>query len=381
MNISKKHSGADLTIFSEMSALAQKNNAVNLSQGFPDYEIDEKLKKYLAEATNLGYNQYSPLAGNPLLIDNLITFNAARAHPISVSKEEITIIPGATYGIYAALTTVLSPGDEVIVFEPCYDSYVPSIEMNGGIPKYVQLNEDFEVNWADFQKALSPKTRAIIINSPHNPTGKVWTKESINTFYEYIKDTDVLVISDEVYDQLVYDEAEFCSALHHPELRKRCFSIFSFGKMFHITGWKIGYIAANPDLMRAFRCIHQYLTFCVNSPAQYALAKYLEVFDVRQNRKTMQSRRDLFVDLMKNTPFQIKEPAKGSYFQVADFRSVKPEMTDKEFAVWLTKEHQVATVPVSAFYHDIRDTGNIRFCFAKQDDTIIKAVENLRQLS
>ena len=381
MKLSKKHNGAELTIFSEMSALAQKNNAVNLSQGFPDYEIDEKLKKLLARATNQNHNQYAPLSGNPLLIENLITFNKNRKKSLAFSKEEITVIPGATYGIYAALTTILEPGDEVIIFEPCYDSYVPSIEMNGGIPVFVHFNENFELNWDEFENAISEKTRAVIVNSPHNPTGKIWTEENIEKFYSYIKNTEIIVISDEVYDQLVYDNYEFYSMFHHPELKKRCFSIFSFGKMFHITGWKVGYIVANEELIKAFRSVHQYMTFCVNSPAQFALAKYLEIFDVEENRKIMQNRRDLFVDLMKQTPFEFTDLANGSYFQVANFKNINDKMTDKEFAVWLTESYKVATIPISAFYHNQKNTGNIRFCFAKKEETIIKAVENLRQLN
>ena len=381
MNIPRKHSGADLTIFSEMSALALKHNAVNLSQGFPDYEIDLKLKKLLAEATESGFNQYAPLAGNPLLIENLTTFNKNRENPIEFSADEITVIPGATYGIYAALTTILQPGDEVIVFEPSYDSYVPAIEMNGGIPVFVGLNENFELNWNDFEKVLSPKTKAVIINSPHNPSGKIWSEDAIGKFYSYIKDTEIIIISDEVYDQLVYDDFKFYSAFHHPELKKRCFSIFSFGKMFHLTGWKIGYIIAEPELMQAFRRVHQYMTFCVNSPSQYALAKYLAIFDVDENRRVMQNRRDLFLDLMKETPFEISQKANGSYFQTANFRNIRPEMSDKEFSVWLTEEMKVATIPVSAFYHSSQNTGNIRFCFAKKEETIIKAVENLKKLN
>lgn len=380
MKLPRKHSGSDLTIFSEMSALAQKNKAVNLSQGFPDYEIDPRLKKLLAEAADRNFNQYAPLSGNPELIDNLITFNSDRPQKLVFNKEEITVIPGATYGIYAALTAILQPGDEVIVFEPCYDSYVPSIEMNGGIPVFVQLNENFELNWNDLKNAVTEKTRAVIINSPHNPSGKIWNAEAINQFYECIKDTDIIVISDEVYDLLVYDDHEFVSAFHHPELRKRSFSIFSFGKMFHITGWKIGYIIAEPELMNAFRRIHQYMTFCVNAPAQYALARYLEVFDVQENRRVIQQRRDLFVEMMKDTPFKISARANGSYFQTANFRGFHDAVSDKEFAVWLTEKYKVATIPVSAFYHDQKNTGNIRFCFAKKEETIVKAVENLKQL-
>ncbi len=380
MKLPKKHSGRDLTIFSEMSALASKHNAVNLSQGFPDNEIDARLKTYLAEATTENFNQYAPLQGDPMLLENLATFNKQRKISIDLSPEHITIIPGATYGIYCALTAIIVPGDEVIVFEPCYDSYVPSIEMNSGIPVFVQLSNDFELNWADFENAITEKTKAVIVNSPHNPTGKIWTKETLEKLYSIIKDTEIIVISDEVYDLLVYDDIKIHSVFHHPELRKRTICIYSFGKMFHATGWKVGYITAEEELSLAFRRIHQYMTFCVNSPAQRALAKYLEVFDVAENKKTMQDRRELFCHLMKETPFELKEKASGGYFQLAYYKNIQPEMTDREFAIWLTTEKKVATIPTSAFFHDVKNTGSVRFCFAKKEETIIKAVENLKKL-
>lgn len=380
MNIKKKHTGSDLTIFSEMSALALKHNAINLSQGFPDYEIDPKLKKLLSKATEENHNQYAPLSGNPQLIQNLVTFNQNRAKPISVSQNEITIVPGATYGIYTALSTILSPGDEVIVFEPCYDSYVPSIEMNGGIPIFVALDDNFEPNWENFKKALSEKTRAVIINSPHNPTGKIWNSKNFESLWNNIKDSEIFVISDEVYDLLIYDENEFYSAFHHSELRKRSFCIFSFGKMFHITGWKIGYVIANEDLSIAFRRIHQYLTFCVNAPAQKALADYLEIFDVQKNKNELQDKRNYFIERLSETPFKILDKAEGGYFQIANFKEIQPKMNDKEFSVWITKKIKVAVIPVSAFYSAKEDTGRIRFCFTKKQETIDKAILNLKQL-
>lgn len=380
MNIKKKHTGSDLTIFSEMSALALKHSAVNLSQGFPDYEIDPKLKKLLSKATEENHNQYASLSGNPQLIQNLVTFNQNRAKPISVSQNEITIVPGATYGIYAALSTILSPGDEVIVFEPCYDSYVPSIEMNGGIPIFVALDDNFEPNWESFKKALSERTRAVIINSPHNPTGKIWNSKNFESLWNNIKDSEIFVISDEVYDLLIYDENEFYSAFHHSELRKRSFCIFSFGKMFHITGWKIGYVIANEDLSIAFRRIHQYLTFCVNAPAQKALADYLEIFDVQKNKNGLQDKRNYFIERLSETPFKILDKAEGGYFQIANFKEIQPKMNDKEFSVWITEKIKVAVIPVSAFYSAKEDTGKIRFCFTKKQETIDKAILNLKQL-
>lgn len=378
MFLPKKHTGSENTIFSEMTALALKNEAVNLSQGFPDYEIDERLKKLLCEGTEKNFNQYAPLAGNPLLIENLMEFNQQRKTPISVTKENITISPGATYGIFTALASVVTFGDEVIVLEPNYDCYVPAIEMNGGKPVFVSLNADFEVNFEALKKVLTDKTKAIVVNSPHNPSGKVWKKEDWDQLSDLVENTGIIVISDEVYDVLMYDDREFYSAFHHPKLRERCFSIFSFGKMFHVTGWKVGYVAASPQLSHAYRMVHQYLSFSVNSPAQYALAKYLEVFDLAENRKIMQQKRDFFLHEIKDLPFVLNEKAEAGYFQILNFENMSG-LSDKDFSVWLTEEAKVATIPVSAFNHDEKNTGYVRFCFAKKEETILKGVANLKR--
>ena len=375
MLLPKKHSGSDFTIFSEMTALAQKHDAVNLSQGFPDYEIDERLKKFLAEGTEKNFNQYAPMSGNPLLIENLMEFNQRRK--IEVFKENITVSPGATYAIFTALASVISFGDEVIVLEPNYDSYVPAIEMNGGKPVFVSLNENFEVSFDALQKAITEKTKAIMINSPHNPSGKILTKNDWEKLSQILENTEIILISDEVYDVLTYDDQEFFSAFHHPKLRERCFSIFSFGKMFHLTGWKVGYVLASEELSLAYRRVHQYLSFSVNAPAQYALAKYLEVFDVKENIKTMQNKRDFFLKEITDLPFKLNEKAEAGYFQILDFSNIS-DLSDKDFAIWLTEKAKVATIPVSAFYHDQKNTGKVRFCFAKKEETILKAVENLK---
>lgn len=375
--IKRKHSGKDLTIFSEMTALAQRNNAVNLSQGFPDYEIDDRLKKLLAEGTEKNFNQYAPSSGLPVLVENLITFNQNRKLPISLVKENITISPGATYAIYTALAAIVNFGDEVIVLEPSYDSYVPAIEMNGGLPVFVSLKNDFEVDFDMLKNAISEKTKAIIINSPHNPSGKIWKKYDWDQLASIIDSTEIIVISDEVYDILTYDENEFYSAFHHPKLRERCFSIFSFGKMFHITGWKVGYILASEELTLAYRRVHQYLSFSVNSPSQYALAKYLEIFDAEENQKNMQQKRDFFLHEFKNLPFSLKEKAEAGYFQVLGYENIS-NISDKEFAIWLTEQAKVATIPLSAFYHDETNTGMIRFCFAKKEETIADASSKIK---
>ena len=379
MNLKPKHSASEITIFTEMTALAMKNNAINLSQGFPDYEVDEKLKKLLGKATENNFNQYAPLSGNPLLINNLIEFNKKRKNPIAFSSSEITIIPGATYGIFTALSAILQPKDEVIILEPAYDSYQPAIEMNGGIPVFVSLDEHFNVDWNLLKSKISEKTKAIIVNSPHNPSGKIWKKQDWENLWNLIKNTEIIVISDEVYDLIHFDNTEFSSAMHHPEIRKRCFAIYSFGKMFHITGWKVGYILGNENFTKAFRRVHQYLTFSVNSPAQQALAEYLEIFDVEKNREMLQQKRDFFLSEIRNLPFTLKQISEGSYFQVLGYEKIS-DLSDKEFAYWLTENHKVATIPLSAFFHDGKNTNTIRFCFTKKEETIIEAVRNLKNL-
>ncbi len=378
LKLPRKHDGSDISIFSEMTALAMQNNAINLAQGFPDYEIDPKLKLFLAEATDKNYNQYAPLAGNPVLIENLKIFNSQRKLPLLLENQEITITAGATYAIYTALATLLHFGDEVLVLEPSYDSYVPAIEVNGGTPVFVSMKDDFSVNWQDLKQKITSKTRAIIINSPHNPSGKIWKAQDFEQLWQCIKDTEIVVISDEVYDLLCYDDVTFYSAFHHPELKQRSFCIFSFGKMFHITGWKIGYILASEYFTTAFRRIHQYLIFSVNAPAQFALAKYLEIFDVKKNSEMMQQKRDFFLDQIQDLPFTVHEKSTGSYFQTVSYEKIS-DLPDREFSIWLTTEKKVASIPVSAFYHDHRNVGKIRFCFAKKEETIAKAIQYLKE--
>lgn len=374
--VSRKHSGQDLSIFSEMTALAAKHNAVNLSQGFPDYGTDPRLTKLLAEGTERNFNQYSPMAGLPMLLESLVEFNRNREIPLHVEKNNITVAPGASYGIYIALATILTFGDEVIILEPAYDSYVPSIEMNGGVPRFVALKENFDVDFGALKSAVTEKTRAIMVNSPHNPSGKVWKKNDWDQLSEIVKDTNIIILSDEVYDILTYDDTPFYSAFHHPVLRERCLSIFSFGKMFHVTGWKVGYVLASEELTRAYGRVHQYVSFCVNSPAQYALAKYLEIFDVQQNRNFMQAKRNFFIESFKGLPLICDEKSEAGYFQLLKFENDQA-LSDKQYAVWLTENARVATVPVSGFYHDAQNTGFLRFCFAKKEETILAAANHL----
>lgn len=379
MKIKPKHTASDLTIFTEMTMLANKHNAINLAQGFPDYEIDSPLKKLLCKATENNFNQYAPLSGNPKLLQKIIEFNQNRKKPIHFELSQVTITPGATYGIYTALTAIVQPNDEVIIIEPAYDSYLPSVEMSGGVPVFVAYKENYEVDWEELRTKISEKTKAIIVNSPHNPSGKVWTAEEWEKLWQLIKETDILVISDEVYDLLTFDNTQFVSAYHHPKIAERCFVIYSFGKMFHITGWKIGYVVAPVELTKAFRRIHQYLTFCVNAPAQEALAAYFDYFDAENNLKMMQQKKDFFISEIKDLPFSIDFSTKGSYFQVLGYEKIS-SLRDKEFSYWLTENYKVATIPVSAFFHDGRNTDSVRFCFAKKEETILEAVKNLKKI-
>ncbi|XZF13057.1 methionine aminotransferase [Chitinophagaceae bacterium MMS25-I14] len=379
MLLPQKHSAADTTIFTVMSALAQQHNAINLSQGFPDFPVDPLLGDLLKEAAETGFNQYSPMPGLPLL-RQAIAANFNSRYGISVNADmEITVTPGATYAIYTAFTAILQPGDEVVVLEPAYDSYIPNIEMNGARAVPVPLSAPtFSVDWDLVKAAITSKTKAIIVNTPHNPTGAIWTQNDWDTLAGLLRGTDIFVLSDEVYEQLVYDDRQHYSVLQHEELRERSFALYSFGKVFHNTGWKIGYCIAPPALTHAFRKLHQFLAFSVNTPAQYALAKYLGQRTEPVNVQ-LQQKRDYFLELLKDTPFTIQQPAAGSYFQVASYAGIS-ELPDMEFAQWLTREHGVATIPVSAFYSNRKDDKLVRFCFAKKEETLLAAVEKLRQL-
>lgn len=381
MMLPRKHSAEGTTIFTVMSALAQQYNAINLSQGFPDFPIDSRLGELLQEAASTGYNQYAPMPGLPIL-RNAIAADFKKRYALDINPDtEITITPGATYAIYAAFTSILQPGDEAIVLEPAYDSYIPNIEMNGAKAVIVPLTAPmFNVDWDKVKAAITPKTKAIIINTPHNPTGAVWNKEDWDQLAAIVRGTDIFILSDEVYEQLIFDGKEHYTVMQHSELRERSFALYSFGKVFHNTGWKIGYCIAPPELTAAFRRIHQFLCFSVNTPAQYALATYLSQPERPEISGMMQAKRDYFLDLLKDTGFTIHQPASGSYFQTVGYANIS-DLPDMEFAQWLTKEHGVATIPISAFYRDKKDDRLIRFCFAKKEETIKAAVDKLSMIA
>lgn len=367
------------SFFTEMSELSKKHGSFDLSLGLPDFEVDSRLRHYLKESADSISHSYESLEGNTLLIDNIIKFNAKRKNRVIIKREEVNIVPCSTFALYTSLKSVLNQGDEVIVIQPSYYTYAPSIVLNGGLPVYYDLEDNFEIDWDKLKNCISEKTKAIIVNSPQNPTGRIWNQHDWNQLYELIKDQEIYLISEEIYDIYCYDNIDHYSSFLHPELRKRTFCIFSFGKMFHATGWKVSYLLAAEDLLRNFRSYQQYISFSTNSPAQYAVAKYLEVFDPEENRAAMQHKRDIFNELIQYTPLQVEQKAQGSFFQVVNFRNISKTMTDVEFSKWLTTEKKVSCLPVSAFYNAKKNSDYIRFSFAKKDDLIIDALEYLRK--
>ncbi|WP_460687010.1 methionine aminotransferase [Niabella aquatica] len=378
MSLLPKHSAPPLNIFTLMTNLARQENAYNLSQGLPDYPIAPELNGLLREAVTEGYNQYAPMQGIVELRENIAVELNERYGTDYCSPEVITIIPGATYGIYTALTTIIEKGDEVIYLEPAFDCYLPAIEINGGIPVKVTLAaaNNFAIDWQKIESAISSKTKAILINTPHNPTGYVWTQDDWNQLAAIIDGRDIYVVSDEVYDSIVYAGSSHVPGFLQTLLNNKVISIYSFGKTFHITGWKIGYCVAPKEITEAFKSIHQYLTFSVNSPAQYALAKYLEIDGRDAAACLLQQKRDLLIDGLKASRFKKLSTSEGTYFQLYDYSNIS-SLNDVEFARWLTTEHKVATIPLSAFYKTPQNDKIIRLCFAKKDEVLIEAAKSL----
>lgn len=380
VNIVSKLPQVGTTIFTVMSQLALEHNAVNLGQGFPDFPMDPALTDLVNEAMQQGYNQYTHMNGFPLLRERLAEKAAALYGCTLDPNNEITITPGGTYAIYTAFTSFLQPGDEVIVFEPAYDSYIPNIEINGGIPVRIALEyPHYTIPWQEVKDRITHKTRAIVINSPHNPTGAVLSASDMETLSEIVKDTNILIVSDEVYEHLIFDGKEHQSILRYPELRNRSFVCFSVGKTYHCTGWKLGYGMAPANLMQEFRKVHQFNAFSCDTPKQVALAHYLQNQEAYSKLGSfIQQKRDYFRELMKQTPFECI-PSSGSYFECYSYAHLSQE-PDTQFAQRLTIERGVATIPVSAFYKDGNDNKVIRFCFAKNEATLAMAVERLRTL-
>jgi len=372
------------TIFTVMSGLAAASGAVNLGQGFPDFDCDPRLVQAVTDAMTRGLNQYPPMPGVPALREAVAAKIKALHGPHNGrdydAASEITVTAGATQAIITAILAVVHPGDEVIVLEPCYDSYVPNVELAGGIAVRVPLTPGtFRPNFDRIAAAISAKTRAILINSPHNPSATVWTKDDMLKLQEILAPTDVLLISDEVYEHMVYAPAEHHSVAHFPGLAARAFIISSFGKTYHVTGWKVGTVAAPAPLTAEFRKVHQFNVFTVNTPMQYGLATYMTDPEPYLGLPAFyQRKRDLFREGLKNTRFKLL-PSEGSYFQCVDISAVS-DLNEAEFCKWLTTEIGVAAIPLSAFYGDGFDQRVVRFCFAKKDETLQQALERLAKL-
>ncbi len=369
------------TIFTTMSQLAQETGAVNLGQGFPDFDCDEKLIDLMASAMRAGHNQYPPMIGIATLREAVSEKVANMYGRQYDPSQEVTITAGATQAIQTALTAIVHPGDEVIILEPVYDSYEPVIRLNGGTPIYARLRyPDFRPDIAEIASLITPRTRAILINTPHNPTATMWSKAELVGLAECLRGTNVIVISDEVYEHMVFDGVAHESAASIAGLAERAFVISSFGKTYHVTGWKIAYCLAPKDLMLEFRKAHQFIVFTVHTPSQHALAAYMRLRTHETLPAFYQAKRDHFASLVGQTKFRWQQ-AKSTYFVLASFADVPhAPNTDTEFAMWLTREHGVACIPLSAFYHDKTDDQVVRFCFAKKEQTLSLAAERLSRL-
>ncbi len=372
------------TIFTVMSTLAAEKNAVNLGQGFPDFNCDPALVDAVTQAMQKGLNQYPPMTGVPLLREAVASkIEALYGHRYNAASE-ITITAGATQAIITTILAVVHPGDEVIVLEPCYDSYVPNIELAGGVTVRVPLTPGtFRPDFDKIAAAITPKTRAILVNSPHNPSGTVWTAQDMLRLQDILAPTEVLLICDEVYEHMVFDGQQHQSAARFPGLAARAFIVSSFGKTYHVTGWKVGYVAAPATLTTEFRKVHQFNVFTVNTPVQYALAAYmLDAKPYLELAAFYQRKRDLFRAGLARTKFKLL-PGEGTYFQCVDISGLSvPErnLPEAEFCLWLTSEIGVAAIPLSAFYGNGFDQHVVRFCFAKKDETLNAALLRLQAL-
>ncbi|MFO7665719.1 MAG: methionine aminotransferase [Desulfobacterales bacterium] len=377
MKLKSKLPDIGVTIFTKMTALANECNAINLSQGFPDFEVDPRLTELVYKYMQKGLNQYAPMQGVMLLREKIAEKTLKLYKAPYDPGSEITVTSGATEALFAAIMAVVKKGDEVLVFEPAFDCYVPAILLSGGIPKYIRMKPpDYIIDWNEVKNAVSDKTRLMILNSPHNPTGSVLLKEDIASLREIILETDILIISDEVYEHIIFDGIAHESMARYSDLASRSFVINSFGKTYHTTGWKVGYCLAPKTLSAEFQKVHQFLTFSTNTPVQHAYAEFL------QNERAYlglagfyQEKRDRFISLIKNSRFK-PVPCRGTYFQMLDYSQISDE-PDTEFAKRITVEHGVASIPPSVFYHKNDDHSMLRFCFAKKDETLEKAAEKL----
>lgn len=378
--ITSKLPNVGTTIFTTMSQLAAETGALNLSQGFPDFNGPQGLLDAVGKHIALGHNQYAPMTGLPVLRQQ-VAAKIARSYGATVDADsEVTITPGATEAIFCAIQAVIRNGDEVIVFDPSYDSYEPSVELAGGRCVHVQLSlSGFALDFEKIKAALSPRTRMIILNTPHNPTGALISRAELDQLAELIRDRDIYLVSDEVYEHLVFDGVAHVSVLAHEELYPRAFVVSSFGKTYHVTGWKTGYVVAPPALTAELRKVHQYVNFCGVTPLQYALADFMAEHPehVEELPAFYQAKRDLFCDLLAASRFSFTRVT-GTYFQLVDYSQIRPDLDDVATSLWMTREHGVATIPVSVFYQTPPQGQRlVRLCFAKREETLRQAAEKL----
>jgi methionine aminotransferase len=378
--ISSKLPDIGISIFSVMTRLANEHGAINLSQGFPDFDCDPKLVEAVAQAMRQGHNQYAPMPGVLALREAIAAKVQACYGATCDPQTDVQIVSGATAGLYATLTAFVHPGDEVILFEPCYDSYVPVIRLSGGTPVFISLRyPDYRVDWDEVRRAVTPRTKAILVNTPHNPTGVMWTADDMKALAALVDGTDILLIGDEVYEHIIFDGRRHESLLRYPDLRSRACVISSFGKTFHTTGWKVGYCVAPAPILAEVQRVHQFMTFTVHTPSQFAFAEFASRDPQAKDLAPFyQQKRDLFLSLIDGSRFK-PLACEGTYFQLLDYSAISRD-TDKDMAMRLITEHGVASIPCSAFLY--RDPGGpvLRFCFAKKEETLRAAAERLREI-
>ncbi|BAP35053.1 methionine aminotransferase [Acinetobacter guillouiae] len=383
IEIHSKLPAQGVTIFSIMTAMAHRLNALNLSQGFPDFDTPPALLQALSQATLDGFNQYAAGDGLFALREQLAQLFLKRDQLQLDPVTEITITPGATIGIFSAIQAIIHQDDEVIIFDPSYDSYAPSVQLVGGKAIHIPLNApEFSVDWNQVKSAITDKTRMVIVNTPHNPTGAIWSKQDWLNLIELIQDKNIIVLSDEVYEHLIFDGEKHYSALSFPELRDRSFVVGSFGKTFHVTGWKTGYCIATPALMKVFRQIYQFANFCGVTPVQMALANFMQQHPEHIDGLSSfyQQKRDLFISGIANSKFSLI-PSQGTFFQNVDYSQIRPDLNDVEMCKFLAEEHKIVAIPVSVFYKQApKNLRLVRFCFAKKEQTLIQACEILNQI-
>ena len=380
MQIKSKLPNSGISIFAKMTALANQHGAINLAQGFPDFPSSVRLIENVYAAMRRGFNQYAPMPGvlslRERIAEKVSTIYGSNYSPDS----EITITAGATQAIYTAITAIIREGEEVIIFEPAYDSYAPAIRLSGGVPVPVALHApDYSIDWEMVKKNVSQRTRMILINTPHNPTGAVLSKQDIIQLEKIVEGKDIFILSDEVYEHLIFDGKQHESMLRYPDLYERSFVCFSFGKVYNCTGWKLGYCVAPPALMKEFRKVHQFNCFSCNSPVQFALTEFVQQKEnYLQLGSFLQQKRDYLKNLMQQTKFKAL-PSYGSYFQLYSYSGITDE-SEKDFAIRLTKEYGVATIPTSVFYKNGEDNKVLRFCFSKKENTLEEAANRLMKL-